>query len=148
MMVKIPKFSDLTDMEKLKQLGNSLVDTSKVSGLVDKVKSTVSDPNKMGDLVGRVKTSVGLGDKPKTETSAEESDSLQAQANAIQQSLQALYDAQKQQLAIMNALKKQVNHLIASSVPPSPSPSASAETHTESESQSAEVKDNVHDDTV
>ena len=50
-MVKIPKFSELTDLEKLKAFGNELAnkakdavgDTEKMSEMARKVKSTVSD---------------------------------------------------------------------------------------------------------
>lgn len=147
-MVKITKLSDLTDIEKLKQLGSSIVDPSKVSNLVDKVKSTVIEPGKMGDLVGKVKSSVGLGEKSKTTVESETNQDLQAQANVIQQSLQALFEAQKQQLAIMNTLRKQINNLVASAVAEPKEVEPINQSPAEPEVGTQSSKDNVPDDTV
>lgn len=147
-MVKMPKLSDLTDIEKLRQLGSSIVDPSKVSNLVDKVKSTVTEPGKMNDLMGKMKSSVGLGEKPPVTAQSDNPNDLQAQANAIQHSLQALYEAQKQQLAIMNALKKQVNSLVASAIPVTNEEESTAETEVEQETEEQTPKENIHDDTA
>jgi seryl-tRNA synthetase len=147
-MVKITKLSDLTDIEKLKQLGSSIVDPTKVSNLVDKVKSTVTEPGKMGELVGKMKSSVGLGEKTNTAVHPENQTDLQTQAAIIQQSLQALFEAQKQQLAIMNALKKQVNNLVASAMPVVKEEESTTESEVEQETEQHKPKDNIHDDTV
>jgi hypothetical protein len=106
-MMKMPKLSDLTDLDKLKEFGNSLVDSAKSNEFVNKVKSTVTDNANMSDLVNKVKSSVGLSD-----TTGELDPDIKAQAASIQASLHALFEAQKQQVAAMNTLKKQVHALL------------------------------------
>jgi hypothetical protein len=106
-MIKMPKLSDLTDVNKLKDLGNTLMDNAMAG--VDKVKNTVSENAHVGELMNKVKSTINTG-KTGAETP---SDELHVQAAAIKQSLEALFEAQKQQVALMNALKKQVNHFLA-----------------------------------
>ena len=103
-MVKIPKFSELTDLEKLKAFGNELAnkakdavgDTEKMSEMARKVKSTVSD-----------KTAEYTGNKKMPITD----EAIAKLVVQINESLQLMYDAQKQQVAVMNQLKKQLNAL-------------------------------------
>lgn len=91
-------------LNKLKEFSNSLVEKTDV--LVNKVKTTVND----NDLVNKVKNSVGMQTGTSEQPTGDED--IQTQAQAIQQSLKALYEAQKQQLVIMNSLKQQVQQLL------------------------------------
>lgn len=103
-MVKIPKFSDLTDLDKLKKMGSDLADkasktvgdTSKMKEMANKMKSTVVD--KANEYTGQKSTSAK--DIPLAEF-----------IDAIGESMAAMYEAQKQQVAIMNTLKKQIKQL-------------------------------------
>jgi hypothetical protein len=106
-MIKMPKLSELTDLDKLKELGNSLMDNA-VAG-VDKVKATVGENTQVNELLGKVKSTINAA-TTRTEKSHDE---LHTQAASIKESLNALFEAQKQQVALMNMLKKQVNELLA-----------------------------------
>lgn len=103
-MVKIPKFSDLTDFDKIKQMGNDLA---------DKASKTIGDTAKMKEMANKVKSTV-------TEKASEYTGQKNASAkdiplaefiDAIGKSMSDMYEAQKQQVAIMNNLKKQIQQL-------------------------------------
>jgi len=42
-MVKIPKFSDLANLDKIKKMGSNLAENVKLDGVLDKVKSKVDE---------------------------------------------------------------------------------------------------------
>ena len=104
-MVKIPKFSDLTDIDKIKQMGNDLA---------DKASKTIGDTAKMKEMANKVKSTV-------TEKASEYTGQKNTPAkdiplaefiDAIGKSMSDMYEAQKQQVAIMNNLKKQIQQLL------------------------------------
>ncbi len=101
-MVKIPK---LTDLESLKKMGNDLV---------EKAKATVGDTTKMTDMAKKMRDAVveqtGLGSK---KAALSEDHPVSQLATNIQALLKQMYDSQKQQVAVMNDLKQQIQLLIA-----------------------------------
>ena len=103
-MVKIPKFSDLTDLEKLKKMG---------SDLADKASQTVGDTAKMKEMANKVRSTVTekAGEYTGKKTVAAKDIPLAEFINAIGKTMNEMYEAQKQQVAIMNNLKKQIQQL-------------------------------------
>jgi len=126
--MKMPKLGDLTDLNKLKQMGSSLAESANVGGMVNKMKQAVGDS---GKLLDKAKSSVGLGGATEKETQVD--DAQNTPAVQIQQSLAAIFAAQKAQLAAMNQLKQAVSSLLKQV----PGNETSAETSEESEETEA-----------
>jgi len=105
--MKIPKLADLTDLNKLKQMGASLAESAHVGDMMGKVKQAVGDPSK---LIDKAKSTVGLGSSAEKETATDQA--AATPAAQIHQSLAAIFAAQKAQLAAMNQLKQAVTQLL------------------------------------
>jgi hypothetical protein len=105
--MKIPKLGDLTDLNKLKKMGSSLAESANVGGVMNKMKQAVGES---GKLLDKAKSSVGMGASADKESSADGEET--SPASQIQQSLGAIFAAQKAQLAAMNQLKQAVSALL------------------------------------
>src|SRR3989338_3977975 len=101
--MKMPKLGDLTDLNKLKKMGSSLAESANVGGVMNKMKQAVGDS---GKLLDKAKSSVGLGGSSDKEVEVE--GEATTPVTQIQQSLAAIFAAQKAQLAAMNQLKQSV----------------------------------------
>lgn len=104
--MKIPKLKDLTDLNKLKEMGSSIAESANVGGMMNKVKQAVGES---GKLIDKAKSTVGLGGSQKESAEGDEASTPVAQ---IQQSLASIFAAQKAQLAAMNELKHAVAALL------------------------------------
>lgn len=104
--MKLPKLGDLTDLNKLKEMGSSIAGSAKVGDVMNKMKQAVGES---GKLVDKARSSVGLG---AAQAGSADSKTVVGQ---IQESLSAIFAAQKAQLAAMNQLKHAVDALIKQS---------------------------------
>lgn len=139
--MKIPKLKDLTDLNKLKEMGSSLAESANVGGMMNKVKQAVGES---GKLIDKAKSTVGLGGSQKESAEGEQANTPVAQ---IQQSLASIFAAQKAQLAAMNELKHAVAALLkqqsgeACEASPEEEDAVSGESHEEEDEPSSSDDD-------
>lgn len=109
-MAKIPKFSELTDINKLKEFGSSIASQAKVGEMIDKVKAGANQV-KVGEMFDKVKSSVESVTGTKKEIGEPGSSPIQQQFNEIGKSLKQVMMQHKAQSETISQLNKQVKEL-------------------------------------
>ncbi len=109
-MAKLPKFSELTDVNKLKEFGSSIASQAKVGEMIDKVKAGASQA-KMGEMLDKVKAGVESVTGNKKEEADTSGDPIQQQFNELGKSLKQVITQHKAQSEAISQLSKQVKQL-------------------------------------